>query len=326
MKKIKWGIVGPGCIAEKFAAAIQNVDCAQLQAVASRNFERGKNFAEKYDIPDVYGSYEEMAMADSIDAVYISTPHPFHKPCAELFIKHHKHILCEKPVCVNEKQGIELLELSRKYDVFVMEAMWTRFLPTIKEVYGLVKSGEIGEVRSVRADFCYSSTPLEDAKVFENHMAGGSLLDVGVYCLHFASLFLGTKPENVYTASYIKNDVDETMDILLKYQDNKTAVLSSAITLTKPDDAYIYGTDGYIHLPHFYGANDFYIYKGDKITHIEKHSIGEGFEEEIYEACTCINNEIKQSDILPLSESIAILKIMDRIRKDQNICYPFDNE
>lgn len=326
MDKIKWGIAGPGCIAEKFAKAIKNVDCAILQGVASRTFEKGKSFAEKYNIPNIYGSYEEMAKSDDIDAVYISTPHPFHKPCAEIFIKNGKHILCEKPLCVNAKQASEVLELSKKYGVFVMEAMWTRFLPAIKEVCKIVKNGEIGDVRSVKADFCYFSTPLEDAKIFENNMAGGSLLDVGVYCLHFASLFFGTNPELVYSASSIKNGIDETMDLLIKYSDEKIASLSSAVTLEKPDDAYIYGTKGYIHLPHFYGANEFYIHNGENIIHIEKTSIGDGFEEEILEACKCINEGKTQSDILPLSESIAVLKIMDEIRKEQKLKYPMDGE
>lgn len=323
-KIIKWGIVGPGNIANKFAKAIKNVKGACLTAVASRSEEKCREFADKYDIPNVFMEYEEMAKSDVVDAVYIATPHPFHKPCAEIFLNAKKHVLCEKPVCVNAKQAMELNECAEKNSVFLMEAMWTRFLPAIHEALKIANSGEIGDIRGVSADFCYSSTPREEAKIFRNDMAGGSLLDVGIYGLNFAAIFLGDDPESVSAIADIGYGVDCQTNVLIKYKNGAIASVSSAINLNKPDNGYIYGTKGYISLPRFYGANEIHVNVGGEERCISKPSIGAGFEEEIYEACNCIREGRTQSDIMPMSESIRILKQMDFIREQINLKYPFD--
>ena len=153
MSKIRWGIVGPGNIARKFAEAIVNVEDAELVAVASRSKETAEEFAQKYNIPNVFTGYEAMAESDIVDAVYIATPHPFHKPCAEIFLNAKKHVLCEKPICVNKNQAIALKECATKNGVFLMEAMWTRFIPAVLEAKKIADSGEIGEIMGVSADF-----------------------------------------------------------------------------------------------------------------------------------------------------------------------------
>lgn len=145
MQKIRWGIVGPGNIANKFAAAIKNVPSAELAAVASRDGKSGEAFAQKHGIPKVFTGYEAMAASDAVEAVYIATPHPFHKPCAELFLNEGKHVLCEKPICVNAYQAPKLKDCAEKNGVFLMEAMWTRFLPAILEAQEIVKRGAIGQ-------------------------------------------------------------------------------------------------------------------------------------------------------------------------------------
>ncbi len=324
MKEIRFGIAGPGIIANKFAKAIGNVEGATLSAVASRDRGRGEAFAKTYNIPFVFDSYEEMAKSDAVDAVYVSTAHPFHKGCAELFLKNKKHVLCEKPLCVNEKEGEALCKTAKENGVFLMEAMWTRFIPAIIELEKIVKSGEIGEVLDIRADFCYASSPEEEAKLFQNRMAGGSLLDVGVYGLHFVSLFFGSNPLSVKAAGKVEDGVDLHTKVLLSYEGGKTASVSSAISLLKPEDAYIYGTKGYIHIPAFYGANSFTVYKDGIGKTIENPSIGEGFEEEIIEVCKCIQEGRKESDRLPHSETLRILSLMDEIRKQIGVSYKAD--
>lgn len=326
MKKIRWGIVGPGCIANKFAEAIKNVDCAELVAVASRTEKNGKAFAEKYNIPNVFCGYEEMAKSDIVDAVYISTPHPFHKPCAEIFLNAKKHVLCEKPVCINAIQATALKECAKENNVFLMEAMWTRFLPAVNELCNVIKSGEIGEVLGINADFCYSSSIEEEAKLFQNHMAGGSLLDVGVYGLHFVSMILGNNPDKVSSVSQVVDGVDVHTSLTMQYKNGAIATITSAIVVEKPANAYIYGTKGHIFVPHFYGANDFYIHKDGTEKHVENKSVGDGFEEEIYEACNCIMSGKTSTDILPMDESIKMVEIMDTVRKQLNIKYPFEGE
>jgi len=326
MRKIRWGIVGPGVIANKFAKAINNVECAELVAVASRSEKKGKDFAAEYNIPNVFCGYEKMAESDLVDAVYIATPHPFHKPCAELFLNAGKHVLCEKPLCINEHQAQRLKECAEKNNVFLMEAMWTRFLPAIKEAKEIVERGDIGEICGIEADFCYSSTPQEEAKLFQNEMAGGSLLDVGVYGLHFSSVFLGNTPESITALAHIENGVDIHTNILLKYKNGAIANVTSAIGVNKPDTAYIYGSKGQIYIPNFYGATELFVSVGGDVNYIVKECIGDGFEEEIIEACECIKKGRHQSDILPLDESIAILKQMDKVRTQIGVKYPFDGE
>ena len=326
MNKIRWGIVGPGNIAKKFAVAVKNVDCAELSAVASRTKEKAQDFADKYGIEKVFGSYEEMAASDKIDAVYVATPHPMHFSCTQLFLEAKKHVLCEKPLCVNASQAKKLKACAESNGVFLMEAMWTRFLPAIKELQRLINDGEIGDVMGLRADFCYPSAYDEDRKIYKNDMAGGSLLDVGVYGLHFSSIFLGEEPVEISSMSNVGHGVDLHTNIHLKYKNGAISSISSAIALQKPSDAYIYGTKGYIYVPMFYGANDFYIFKGGEKIHVEKPSIGAGFEEEIYEACSCISAGKTKSDILPMDKTIKILEQMDLIRSQIGLEYPFDKE
>ncbi|MBR5586613.1 MAG: Gfo/Idh/MocA family oxidoreductase [Clostridia bacterium] len=326
MKKIRWGIAGPGTIANKFAKAVKNVEGAELVAVAARSVEKGRAFAEKYDIPEVFEGFEAMAMSDKVDAVYVATPHPFHKSSAEIFLNNKKHVLCEKPICVNAAQAKALKECAAKNGVFLMEAMWTRFLPAIKEAAELVKNGEIGDVLGIEADFCYRIETEEDPKVFDNSLAGGGLLDVGVYGLHFASIFLGNSPEKISAVANVENGVDLHTAATLKYKNGAVAVITSAINLHKPETAYIYGTKGHIYLPNFYGANELFVAVGGDARYIENSAMGDGFEEEIIEVCDCIRAGKTESDILPLDESIAILGQMDEIRKQIGVKYPLEGE
>ncbi len=323
MKKIRFGLAGPGIIANKFAVAIKNVECASLTAVASRDIKRARDFASQYDIPTFYGSYEELAKSD-VDAVYVCTAHPFHVECAETFIRAGKHVLCEKPLAINARDAKYLASLAHKHGVFLMEAMWTKFLPAINEAVRIVRDGKLGDIMGIEADFCYRTTPEEEAKLFDNSLAGGSLLDVGIYGLHFASLFLGDDPIEIGATSNVANGVDLHTLVTLKYKNGAVASISSAIALHKPETAYIYGTKGYIRIPTFYGARELFVCKNDEEKYIELPPIGDGFEEEIIEACECIANGKTESSTHPLSDSIAILKQMDTIREIIGVKYRFD--
>lgn len=322
MKKIRWGIVGPGNIARKFVRAIKNVNEAELVAVASRVKERGDAFALEFGIPRVFASYEEMAASPEIDAVYIATPHPFHKPCAEIFLNAKKHVLCEKPICINANDARELCECAKKNDVFLMEAMWTRFLPAIIEAQKIVAAGEIGEVRAISADFCYHIEKACCPKVFDNGMAGGSLLDVGIYSINAACFFEGYDVKTITSYCRVENGVDTHAAVILGYENGATAIATSALTTYKPESAYVYGSKGHIFIPGFYGAQGLTLNKNGAETVIEKPSIGEGFEEEIIEACKCIAAGKIQSDIHPMADSIKVLEIMDTVRKQNGIVYP----
>lgn len=324
MNKIRFGIAGPGNIARKFAAAIKNVPEAELVAVASRTRQRGEAFASEFGIPTVFGSYEEMAASSDVDAVYVATPHPLHKPCAEIFLNAKKHVLCEKPVCVNADEARALYECSKKNGVFLMEAMWTRFLPAVIEAQSLVKNGEIGELRAISADFCYNMETMREHNVFNKDMAGGSLLDVGVYGINFACFFEGYDVKTVNSHCRVENGVDSHATTILGYENGVSAVVTSALTAKKPESAYLYGSEGYIFIPGFYKAQKLVINKNKTETVIERPSIGAGFEEEIIETCKCISAGKTQSDIHPMTDSIKVLEIMDTVRKQNDIVYPSD--
>jgi predicted dehydrogenase len=324
VEKIRWGILGPGKIAHKFARALQNVADGELVAVASRSEERSKEFADQYKIPFAFDSYEAMAQSDAVDAVYIATIHPAHLPCARLLLNAKKHVLCEKPLCVNAKEAIALKECAEANGVFLMEALWSRFLPALQEAQKLVRSGAIGEVLGVSADFCYRSSPEKAPRIFQNEIAGGALLDIGVYCLNFAAMILGNDPKEVLALSTVEGNVDTHTHVLLKYQNGAIASLTSAITVEKPGEGYIYGTKGQIRLPKFHRATELYLTREGVTEKMELPALGEGFEEEIIEACNCIRAGKTQSDTLPLEETIRILRLMDRIRAEIDLRYPMD--
>ncbi|MBE6642071.1 MAG: Gfo/Idh/MocA family oxidoreductase [Ruminococcaceae bacterium] len=315
MKKIRWGIVGPGGIAHKFAEAIKNTDCAVLVGVASRDCERANEFAKEYAIPTVFETYEKMAASDIIDAVYVSTVHTQHYPVAKMLLGSKKHVLCEKPMCINSDLAKDLFETARKQGVFLMEAMWTACLPSVRALLDDINDGAIGEIRALSADFCYDIEKSEDPKLFEKKMAGGSLLDVGVYCIHFASLVLG-EPVECSAASDIVDGVDYHTVMNFKYKNGAIATLSSAIKAEKPYSAYVYGTNGYIYVPNFYKADRYEIrYKDGKVLTKEFPYGENGFEFEITEACRCIAENCNESSLVPLDSTVRVLEQMDRVRK-----------
>lgn len=323
MKNVRWAIAGTGNIANKFANAVKNADGAELVAVASRKLENAKEFAEKYDIEKTFGSYQELAEFDGIDAVYVALPHKYHAEYSMLFMRNGKNVLSEKPVTVNEKQFKEVRRVAEENNVFFMEAVWTRFLPVMAKIKEVIASGKIGDVLETSADFCYNSSHFDHA-IFDSVCAGGGLLDVGIYGLTFASMFLGDDIVDVKPMAYVNNNLDERLNVLLSYKSGAIARVSSAITLEKPSDAYIYGTKGYIYVPTFFGASEFDVVVGGNKENYSVPFKGNGFEEEIEECNRCILAGKKQSDIMSLNQSGIMMKLMDDIRKKIGVVYNVD--
>jgi len=323
MELVRWGILGTGKIANKFAQAVQNAEGAKLVAVASRTEETAKAFAEKYNIAACFSSYEALAAFDGVDAVYIALPHTYHPIYAKLLMEAGKHVLSEKPICANAAQLEELQKIQKEKNVFLMEALWTRFLPAIHQLKHMLQEGIIGEVLEISADFCYN---LDDRThhVFNRRYAGGALLDVGIYGLNFASILLGDDVADIKTAIYENNGVDERTNVLLTYQNGAIARVSAAISLEKPEDGYVYGSRGYIRVPHFYRASEFEVVTQEGSRVYSFPYKGNGFEEEIEECCCCIAAGKTQSSIMPLCQSAAILRLMDAIRRQCGIVYDVD--
>lgn len=327
MKKIRFGIVGTGNIAHRFAEAIKNVNQAELTAVASRTKENAEIFGNEFNIPVRFSSYEAMAESDAIDVAYIAVPHSGHKACSMLMMNNGKGVICEKPLAVNEREIQEMIECAKKNNVFLMEAMWARLVPGTIKLLELIRDGLLGEIKGVEGKFCYTMDDDEmDHHVLKPEHGGGSLLDVGCYGLSFASWYLGKEIEETHAVCDTFNGVDSHTCAILKYKNGAIADLSSAVLLRKPNDGYIYGTKGLVHITRFYAPQEIEIKLLDGTTqNISVPYLGNGFEEQIIHVCECVSKGLTESPVNTFEQSIFIARQMDEIRKIIGVKYPQDN-
>lgn len=327
MKKLRFGIVGTGNIAHRFAEAIKNVEEAELSAVASRNISTADKFGDEFSIPLRFGSYEEMAKSDKIDCAYIATPHSLHKDCTIMMLKEKKHVICEKPVAVNTREAEEMFRCAEENGCFLMEAMWARLVPGTVKLIEMINNGVIGDIRGVEGKFCYTFDEDEmDHHALKPENGGGSLLDVGIYALNFSKWYLGEETEEILSQCDTYNGTDSHTNILIKYKNGALASLSSATLLRKPNEGYIYGTKGFIHVNRFYAPQEIEIRLSDGTSEILKAPYkGNGFEEQIAHMCEQINLGRTKSPVNTPEDTLFIMRQMDMIRKNLGIIYPQDN-
>lgn len=325
MKTINWGIMATGGIAHTFAKALVNTKGSKLAAAASRSIDKAKAFAGEFGAERFYGSYEELAKDPEIDIIYIATPMHSHYKDMLLCLENGKNVLCEKTITLNAAQFEACMKLAEKKNLFLMEAMWMKTLPIFKAVKAAVNDGKIGGIRLIKADFTSVCEYNKEGRIFNPALGGGSLFDLGVYNLALATSFLGTKPDFIETAAYIgETNVDYAAHITLKYQ-NAAAVLLSALDMPSNSDAHIIGTLGRIELGNYYFCSDtatIYDINNNIIEKIHLPFDINGYENEIIEVNDCLRNGKKQSDIIPLSDSLDIMKIMDYCRKEWGLSFP----
>jgi len=323
-KVYKWGIIGPGKIAQKFAAALALEPNAVLHAVASRDKEKAARFAAKYDAPVYYDNYEALAANDEIDAVYIATPHTFHHAHVLLCLQQKKAVLCEKPMSVSVASTRQMVEAARQHGVFLMEAMWSRFLPVIEKTMDLVAKGEIGELKFLSADFGFVAPFDAGSRLYNLALGGGSLLDVGVYPLFLALQLMG-KPDEIKSVAHLAaTGADETTSAILYYSNGMMANIVSSIVSQTPITATITGTEGTITLDRpWYKGTQLQIRKKDIITETISLPYGDnGFEFQIREVQQCLQNNQTESKRMPLDFSLMLSSVMDEICSSNNIRYP----
>ena len=324
--KIRWGILGPGGIAHKFADALKAIPDAEIVAVGSRDLQRADAFADTFDVPHRHGSYVELANNPEVDVVYVATPHPFHKACAMLCLEAGKAVLCEKPFTVDAEQAEALIACAREHKQFLMEAMWTRFIPVMVKVREWLADGAIGEPCMLTADFgnrVELSVENLEGRLFRPELAGGALLDIGVYTVSLASMVFGT-PTTVTGLAHIgETGVDERSAILLGYDAGQIANLSCAITTRTSQDARIFGTQGAIHIPNFSRATSATLEViGKEPLQLEIPFTDNGFEYQVLEVINCLRAGELESDVMPLDESLSIIKTMDVARAQWGLEYP----
>ena len=326
MQDFNWGIIGCGGIARKFVSSLKALPNSSLAAVASSSPERAASFAQDTDAKRFYTSYDELIADQNIDAIYIATTHNFHHKNLIQCLRGGKSVLCEKPLTINAKQAEEAIILARKNKCFLMEGMWTRFLPAVVKAKEITRQGGIGDLLSIKADLSFRG-PVDhpEHRLFNKTLAGGALLDVGIYPISLASFFAERNPATIQSHAVIgPTGVDDRSFYLLDYSNGLSAQLSSDITASLPANAYISGSNGYIKLPNFLGAQKLEIHiKGKEPQTFEfPFADAEGFKYEIEHVMNCIQNGQNESPVMPLDETLAIMQTMDSMRSDWGLIYP----
>jgi predicted dehydrogenase len=320
-KTIGWGILGAGSIATKFATDLRNLPDARLVAVGSRSVEKAARFTRDWGVERSYGNYAEMIADPDVDAVYVATPHPFHKEHTLLCLEGGVAVLCEKPMAVHAGQVREMAQAARERGLFLMEAMWSRFNPVLVQVQSWLDEGQIGEVRMLAADFGFRTRWNPEGRLLNPALAGGALLDVGVYVISLASMVFGGPPAEVQAAAHIgQTGVDEQTGMVFSYVDGGLALLACAVRTATPHLARISGTEGAIEIPAFWHATSARLIRtGQEPVETSGES---GYHFEAAEVMACLRKGRTESATMPLDESIAIAETMDRVRAEIGLTYP----
>jgi predicted dehydrogenase len=324
---IRWGILATGGIAGAFARAMPFVPDSTLVAVGSRTPERAQVFGQQYGIPHRHGSYEALAADPEVDVVYVASPHAFHAEHAALCLEHGKAVLCEKAFTINAAEARRLVATARNAKRFLMEALYTRHLPLIKEVKQRVDAGQIGEVRMVTANRCSRGAFNPADRHMNLALGGGSLLDVGIYVLSFAAMFLGVRPQHVHGVGHLgETGADEHGALALGYENGAVASLTFGLRTKNVDDARILGTEGMILIDApFWGATRATIRMADGAEEfIERPIEGNGLNYEAAEVVRCLREGEVESPDMPLDDSVALMEVMDAVRRSWGLVYPND--
>ena len=323
--KIKWGIFSTGRIAGKMAEAIKRLPEAELYAIGSRSSDSANAFADRYEIPKRYDSYEALAADPDLDVIYVATPHNYHKDNSILCLENGKHVICEKPIAINARETADMIAAARKNKLFLMEAMWTRFLPIMVKFKEKLSEGVIGEPRWLYADFGFRAGWDPQSRLLNPNLAGGGLLDVGIYTISFAYWVMGA-PKRVFSLADIgETGVDEQNVAILEFDGGKLAMVSSAVRTNTPQEAVVAGTEGSIRIHEPWWRSDKMTVNAGGASELIEEPYGDnGFEFEAKETMKCIREGRTESRVMPLDESLAIMKTMDEMRAQWGLVYPME--
>jgi predicted dehydrogenase len=321
-----WGILGTGGIAADFAADLALLPGHRLAAVGSRQRPTAVEFATRVGAGHAHGSYAELCADADVDVVYVATPHPFHARDALLALRAGKHVLCEKPFTVNAGEAMEVVAAARSGGLLCMEAMWTRFLPHMRAVRHVLESGRLGELRTVIADHGQCFLPVDpSSRLYAADIAGGALLDLGIYPLSFSFFVMGTPAHTSAVSDPTATGVDAQTSVVLRYDGGGHSVLTTTLSAETPTRASVTGTEGRIEIdPAWYRPTSFTVYTGSGEMRYDELVEGNGLRFQAEEVAQCIRAGRLESDIMPLSETLAIMQTMDAIRSQIGLRYPFE--
>ena len=327
--KIRWGILGCGRIARKFAADLRLVDDAELTAIASRNKETLELFAKDFPCKHLHNSYEALAANKEVDVIYVATPHSHHYEHTMLCLNHDKAVLCEKAFAINSRQASEMIKTAKERKVFLMEALWTKFLPHYKKLQELLQQKTLGEIKSVLVNFGFKTSDKSPQRLFDPSLGGGTLLDIGIYNVFITISVLG-KPDSI-EATMIPSPtgVDEQIAVLFKYKNGAMAQLFSSFTTNLPTQAEINGTEGCITLTTRFYEPSAIIQLSKKIPYereiipVEKEA-GFGYHYEARHVNECLKKGFVESPVMTHTDTLLLMEILDAIRNKARIEYPQD--
>ena len=321
------GILGAGRIAQIMADTVKAIpEKAMLYAVASRSIDRAKEFALRNSIPHAYGSYEEMASDPNVDLIYVATPHSHHYQNMKLCLSHNKAVLCEKSFTRNFMEAEEILREAEEKKILVTEAIWTRYMPSRKIIADTLASGIIGTVDHLSANLHYSIASKE--RMTRPALAGGALLDLGVYCLNFATMFFGDDIEKIDSSvALTETGVDKFNSMTVFFRDGKIASLTSGFTNRSDRQGIFHGDKGYAIIENINNPQSMSIYDtNDKLLKkIDFPEIATGYEYEVLECEEILSQGKTQCPSMPHEETLRIMKIMDSLRKQWGVIYPGEN-
>jgi predicted dehydrogenase len=319
----RWGVIGPGAIATGFADAMQMVDGGRIVAVASRSAERADAFADRFDIPARYGDYAALAEDPEVDVVYVATPQSRHMDDTLALLQAGKHVLCEKPFALDAAQAQRMVDEARRHGLFLMEAIWSRYLPAYRSLVEVVGSGRIGEPLLVEADFGFRRPADPEHRLFRLELGGGGLLDLGIYPLQLCTLLLG--PVEHVSAEGVIGDtgVDEHVAAVLRHTDGGLGVIKSALRVNMTCTARVSGSEGIVSIPAMmHCPNSITVMSSDGVEEIDASYEGNGLRFEIEEVQRCLAEGETESPTMPLHETIAMASTLDDIRAQIGLVYP----
>ena len=328
--KLNWGIIGAGIIAEKMAEALHLEPDSELLAVASKSIERAESFAEKNKVP-MACSYNEIVNNNDIDIIYVATTHNFHFGNAKLALEHEKHVLIEKAFTVNAQEAEILAQIAKEKNLFIMEAIWVRFLPSYKLLKKMLKDGIIGDIKQLNVSFGNFVPPMYEKRLTDPALAGGVTLDMGIYPISFVCYMLGELPIDVKSMTQFSDSgVDEISNYMFKFPSGCMATINTSYNLGMKRTAYIYGSKGYIEFPEFQSGEEFFIHTHNGTNEIKstkeitEKNHENGFVYQVEEVVKCISNGNTESSIIPVQETIDIMELMDGMRAEWGFKYPFE--
>jgi predicted dehydrogenase len=321
---ISWGLLATGGIARTFAADLRLLPDCEIVAVGSRSQTAADAFAHDFGIPHRHGSYADLAADPDVDVVYVSTPHPWHREATLLAIEAGKAVLCEKPFAMDRAESQQMVDAARSTGVFLMEAMWTRFLPHVARIREIVAAGTLGELVYLTAE--HGQWFAQDAahRLFGPLLGGGALLDLGIYPVSFAHLIFGPPSSITAVSTPAFTGVDATTSMVLRYPSGAHAVLTTSLAAKSSNPAAIYGTEARIEIDGwFYTPTSFRVIDRNEqlIERYETPAGGRGMEYEAAEVNRCLRAGLNESPMMPLDETLQIMSVLDEIRAQIGLDY-----